>query len=92
METSHREKLMGEILDRATTDQVFRGQLLDDPKEVIYEEFGVAIPEAFQIRFIERDPKLNALVVLPDFEGNGTGELCEDDLDHVCGGTGGDEW
>ncbi|MEM7582106.1 MAG: NHLP leader peptide family RiPP precursor [Acidobacteriota bacterium] len=80
---------MGEILERAAHDQIFRGQLLEDPKEVIYEEFGVAIPDAFRIRFIERDPELNALVVLPDFEGNGNGELCEDDLDNVCGGNGG---
>ncbi len=83
------EKLMGDILDRAATDQVFRHQLIDDPKEVIYEEFGVAIPDAYRIRFVERDPELNALVVLPDF-ANSNGELCEDDLDHVCGGAGGD--
>jgi hypothetical protein len=92
METSEsREKLMGEILDRAATDQIFRAQLLDDPKEVIYEEFGVVIPNSYRIRFVERDPELNALVVLPDFEGgaNGDSELCDDDLDYVCGGDGG---
>ncbi len=91
-----REQLLGEILDRAATDQMFRGQLLEDPKLVIRSEFGVEIPQSYRIRFIERDQDLDSLVVLPDFageNGSGNGELCDDDLDHVCGGDPGDpEW
>ena len=91
-----REQLMGEIMDRAATDQMFRSQLMEDPVPAIRSEFGVEIPHSYRIRFIERDRDLDALVVLPDFAGDpihGNGELCDDDLDHVCGGTGDDpEW
>ncbi|MCG8461881.1 MAG: NHLP leader peptide family RiPP precursor [Holophagales bacterium] len=85
-----REALLASILGRAETDSDFREGLLTEPREVIFEEFGVQIPPSFRIRFIERDPNVDALVVLPDYSGeDGEGELDDSELDCVNGGGGG---
>lgn len=96
-EYSNREELMCAILDKSATDQDFREELLEDPQTAIYDEFGIQIPASYRIQFVERDPSLDALVVLPDFQGEQAedGELSEDDLECVAGGTdngGGGGW
>jgi len=73
------------ILDRASTDLAFRGRLLRNPRDAILETFGVTIPAAFRIKFIERDPDVDALVVLPDI-ALPSGELSDDELESVSGG------
>jgi len=84
-----REQLMEAILERAATDRGFRAGLLEEPKETVHRAFGIHVPTEYQIRFIERDPELDSLVVLPDFR-EACAELSDDDLENVCGGTGGD--
>ena len=87
-----REEFLNAILSLAETNSHFRSGLLNEPREVIFEEFGVQIPPSFRIRFIERDPAVDALVVLPDFCGeHEEGELEDDELDCVNGGTNGDD-
>ena len=83
-----REGLLNAILDRASCDHEFRQLLLDEPKRVIHSVFGIEIPAGFRIRFIEKGPDIDSLVVLPSFVGDG--ELSEDDLEVACGGSGGD--
>ena len=83
-----REELLDAILERAATDLDFRTGLLESPKETVEEAFGVRVPEGYRIRFIERDPELDSLVVLPDFRDPGAEELSDDDLENVAGGTG----
>ncbi len=85
---ANREELMTAILDRASTDRRFREDLLQKPRGTIYQDFGVQIPASYRVRFVERDPNLDALVVLPDFCPS-DGELSDDDLELVAGGTGG---
>jgi hypothetical protein len=60
------------ILKRATVDYEFRQQLLSDPKRALEHYFGVVIPAGFKIRFVERDPSIDALVVLPDLLPSGS--------------------
>jgi hypothetical protein len=79
-----RDEVMRAILDRAARNNSFRRALLTDPKPAIREQFGVAIPDEFRIRFVERDNDVDALVVLPDMIGEE--ELSERDLDTVAGG------
>jgi hypothetical protein len=79
-----REELLNAILDRAAVDMAFRRALLTDPQAAIYERFGVHIPADFRIKFVEKDPDVDALVVLPD--PRPTGELSDGDLDVVAGG------
>lgn len=92
--SEQRERALKAVLKRATTDRTFRQQLLEDPRGAIEREFGIRIPPEYRLRFIERDPDVDALVVLPDFrpmsDDNGDGELSDDELDHVAGGSDGD--
>ena len=73
------------IVERATVDRAFRQQLLVDPRSAIRDELGLTIPARFRIRFIERGPDLDALVVLPDFKSDEQ-ELSDDELEAVSGG------
>ena len=81
-----REELRDAIIDLARCNPVFRKALLEKPRPAVYEHFGIQIPETFKIRFIERDPALDALVVLPPLEDSDTDELTDESLDAVAGG------
>lgn len=78
-------RALDKIVERATVDQAFRQQLLSDPRRAIRDELGLTIPTRFRIKFIERGPDLDALVVLPDFR-NGEQELSDGELEAVSGG------
>ena len=58
------------VLRRASVDASFRRELLTDPHRAIRDAYGMSIPASFNVKFIERDPDVDALIVLPD--------LCED--------------
>lgn len=79
------DDLLKEVMERAATDREFRGRLLSDPVAAIRMAFGVILPHNYRIRFIERPRELDALIVLPDVGGRG--ELGEDDLEQVAGGS-----
>ena len=81
-----RQELMDAIIDLAKRDYPFRKALLDEPRPAVYEHFGIQIPESFRIRFIERDPALDAMVVLPPLEDSNTDELTDESLEAVAGG------
>jgi hypothetical protein len=78
-------RALDSIVARATVDRAFRQKLLVDPRRAIRDALGLNIPSHFRIKFIERGPELDALVVLPDFR-EGTEELSEDELEAVSGG------
>lgn len=77
---------LDEVLARASTDTAFRAELLDHPREAIRLAFGIEIPSTFRMKFIERDPNVDALIVLPDLKTSG--ELSDDALEIVSGGGG----
>jgi hypothetical protein len=83
-------RALDNVVERATVDRLFRQQLLIDPRNAIHDALGVTIPAHFRIRFIERGPDLDALVVLPDFKGPGDelsgNELSDNELEAVSGG------
>lgn len=81
------EELLNAILDLSSTDRQFRSDLLRDPANAIHARFGVAIPRSYRLRFIEKDPEVDSLVVLPEFR-SADEELDEDDLEAVSGGSG----
>jgi hypothetical protein len=85
------QQVLDAILQRSATDQGFRRRLLTDPRAAIEQAFGVVIPRTFNIRFVEKDPGVDALVVLPDAIGAG-GELSDSDLDSVSGGVEEARW
>jgi hypothetical protein len=88
-----KDQILTAVLARAATDRYFRQQLIVDPRTALKSCFGVAIPEEFRIRFVERGSDLDALVVLPDFIGEGhDGEASDAELEMVNGGVGGTAW
>ncbi|HEX8363290.1 MAG TPA: NHLP leader peptide family RiPP precursor [Longimicrobium sp.] len=82
------DSLMDAILHRATLDREFRAKLLASPSEAVREAFGVEVPAAVSVRFVERDPSADLTLVLPDFDQDG--ELSDEDLDAAAGGF--DQW
>lgn len=84
--SSKEQKALQAVLDRATTDAAFRRRLLADPRRAILDGFGVTIPLGFNVRFVEKEPGIDALIVLPDLR-RPEGELSDQDLDAVAGGT-----
>jgi hypothetical protein len=81
------QRAMDAVLARAATDRSFRERLLTDPRRALKEAFGLVLPDPFTIRFIEREPGLDALVVLPDLRDPvGDGALQAGDLEAVQGG------
>jgi hypothetical protein len=77
--------VLAAVLSRSETDVAFRKRLIAEPHEAILAEFGVRIPAQLRIRFMERDPDVDALVVLPDLRVP-VEELSDKDLEHVTGG------
>jgi hypothetical protein len=88
-ENLDKQQLMAAILSRAATDLAFRSGLLSDPRRTIEDAFAVVVPGGYRVRFIEKGPDLDALVVLPDARP-AQAELTDSDLDSVRGGTGPD--
>ena len=86
--SSKEQQALQAVLDRASVDREFRQRLLLDPQPAILEAFGVSIPQSFNVKFLEREPGVDALIVLPDLQAP-HGELSDGDLDAVAGGVGG---
>ena len=79
---SYSGEIEDRILAKAAADDEFRARLTDDPKAVIAREFGINLPERFDIRVHENTPTTRHLV-LPQSE-----LLAESDLELVAGGEG----
>jgi hypothetical protein len=89
MPSSHGQ-LLQQVIDRAATDPDFRTRLLELPNAAIFDTFGVAIPAAIRVRFVEKPADVDVLVVLPD--PHAQDELDDGDLDAVAGGGGETPW
>jgi hypothetical protein len=77
-------KQLGQIIAKCWADESFKQKLIADPKAVLRAE-GVDVPAA-NVRIVENSSELFHLV-LPSKPAEG--ELSEDALDGVAGGTGG---
>jgi hypothetical protein len=66
------------VTARAALDRDFRRELLTDPHVAIHHAFGVELPRALRLKFIERDPDVDLMIVLPD--------LVDEVFDGVAGG------
>jgi hypothetical protein len=79
------QQVLKSVLERSSADRAFRARLLAEPRAAIEEAFGVIIPPGFRVKFVEREPGVDALIVLPDLLRQ-EGELSDGELEAVAGG------
>ena len=85
---SDEDALLNTVLQRSATDKEFRARLLAQPDSAIEEIIGVplaSLPKPVRVKFVEKDPGLDALVVLPNFL-DPEGVLSDAELEAVAGG------
>jgi hypothetical protein len=75
-------EVYAKVMQKATTDEEFRKELLESPKTAIEKLTGEALPDDYKIKVLENDPNYTATFVLPDLRN----ELDIDDLENVAGG------
>lgn len=81
------EQIKAQVAAHAAADPAFRAALLADPRAAIESWTGAAVPPQVKLRAVEEGPD-EYVVVLPHFAGVGTdGELTDDDLEAVAGGS-----
>ena len=84
MATQTLSEMRDEVIARSAEDQEFRAKLIADPNSVLLEEFGVVVPERFNIH-VHEDGATTAHFVLPR-----SARLTEEELALVA--AGGDDW
>ncbi len=72
--------MKAQLVARADESEDFRRRLVADPKSVISAEFGVSIPEGFNVQ-VHEDSATTAHMVLPM-----TDRLSEEDLAEIAAG------
>ena len=85
-----REEMERRIVQRSLEDDVFRQQLLADPKAAIEEELGGPLPEEVRVVAVEETPD-TVYLVLPlsgSLAGQDPEEVSDQDLQAVAGGAG----
>ncbi len=73
-------EMKAHLLARADESEDFRTRLVADPKSVISAEFGVSIPEGFNVQ-VHEDSATAAHMVLPM-----TDRLTEEELAEIAAG------
>jgi Nitrile hydratase, alpha chain len=81
-----RQAMEAELAGRAGRDAAFRRALAADPTGTLERELGVRLPEGVSLTVLEETPTSRYLVLPPRPAGGG-GELSDEELDGVSGGT-----
>jgi hypothetical protein len=77
-------EVYAKVMQKATADEEFRKELLENPKVAIEKLTGETLPDDYKIKVLENDPNYTATFVLPDLRT----DLDLDDLENVAGGLG----
>jgi hypothetical protein len=86
-ETHNDDYIFEQMLKRSATDADFRARLVNDPAGAIEETIGVplsTLPRPINVKFVEKEAGVDAVLVLPDFAE--AGSLSDADLEAVAGG------
>ena len=84
-EAAGRAEMERRLIERSLQDDVFRQQLLADPKAIIEREIGTQLPEEVRVVAVEETAD-TIYLVLPSTSPVGEGgELADQDLEAVSG-------
>jgi hypothetical protein len=83
--TMSRRDIEAAIVGRTWKDASFKHEFLADPKGTVEKYSGQAMPASFKIVVHEEDP--NTMHISLPLPPANVGELSEDDLEKVAGGT-----
>lgn len=73
-----------QVISKAAVDPEFRSALLADPRAAIDAELGPGLPPDLKLKFVEKDPDVDVMLVLPDILA--AEELSAEELEAVSGG------
>jgi hypothetical protein len=76
------------LVERSLQDDAFRQRLLADPKAAVEEELGIQLPAEVQIRVVEETADTIYLALPSASPAGEGGELSDQELEAVAGGTG----
>jgi hypothetical protein len=80
------EQLLKAIIARSGQDAAFRKLLLTNSRKAIEQAAGMPVPATLKVKFVEKDPGVDFMFVLPDLVTE-EGELTEEEVAGVAGGT-----
>ena len=80
MATMTVSEMKAHLVDKAGESEGFRARLVADPRSVIAEEFGLSIPERFNLQ-VHEDGATTAHLVLPMSD-----RLTEEELAEIAAG------
>jgi hypothetical protein len=80
-----RKRLEAQLIDRAMKDELFREELVRDPKGVFARELGITVPEHINVEVVEERPT-TVYLVLPPTPASAGAELSDQELEAVAGG------
>ena len=75
------------LIRKSMEDESFRQELLRDPKSALEQELGASLPENVEVRAVENTHDTIHLVVPSKSTAERFGELSDEELDTVAGGT-----
>ena len=83
-----RAEMERRLVERSLQDEDFRQRLLADPKAAVEEELGIQLPAEVQIRVVEETADTIYLALPSASPAGEGGELSDQELEAVAGGTG----
>ena len=88
-EAAGRAEIKRRLLERSLQDDVFRQQLLADPRTIVEREIETQLPEDLRIVAVEETADTIYLVLPSASTAGEGGDLADHELEGVAGGDGG---
>jgi hypothetical protein len=79
--------LEAKLIEKAMADEVFKRELMSNPKAAIAKELGQELPADLEFEVLEQTPtKLYLVLPMSESEASPSEELAEEQLEAIAGG------